>query len=275
MPRNDQTTRVLALVEDLGSCEDTTQVLRAATRRFAELFGAYAAFVVLVSDRAMERWHLLALRFPRQTGAAPTPERLSDVDALPSHDSLDALAEEHGVDVTGAVLGSPALLAFFREHEEAQFAVPRDGFSPVPPVAEEAVALMQGVPALANVATVNGALLAASWRRPEGGRGCVLVPYPGPMPDALWRLDLFALAVKLTTRLAFYPGYVNVVAQARDRDDSLRSAVTGDLLPAAEAVRAAAARLESGAPADPATRETLTQESERLVSGLRGLLGEG
>lgn len=254
---HDGSPQVLALIDDLGDAEDSKQVIAAATRRFGQMFGDWAVYALLLSDPAMERWRLLPVCNPEGPAWGGVA-----VEALPDHADIDAIAERVGTDATTIVQNSPQLRLFLA-HEQAAFAANHG----VDAVMAEVRALLP-----LDVHTI----LAASWKRPGGGRGCVFLGYTQSFL-AKDLLPLYALAVKVTIRLALYPGYVQRVAHLERISRSLRQNLVHDLkTPVAVIQGLAETLLLPGVGDDGALRrdllEQVCEQTERMLDDLRDVL---
>ena len=260
----DGSLQLLALFDDLGDCTDPRQVLAAATTRFDRIFGEYAVYAVLLSDPRRERWRLLPLRNPE----GPAWAGGVAVEDLPPDSDMDTLARSHGRDVTRLLREeSPRLHAFLSESEEDAFTA-SSGRTGDGPLMDEVRGLLSPLDART--------VLAASWKPPTGGRGCVLLGYA---QEFLARdlLGLFALAIKVTTRLSLYPDYVNLVARVETISQSLRRGIVHDLkTPVTVMSGYAQTLLMPGVGEDPTTRQqmltAISRQAERLLDDLNDLL---
>lgn len=255
LPNNE---KVLHLVHDLGDCTDSRGVLRAATERFADLFGDYAVFGFLMSDSHLEHWMVLPLQNPRRPvfGAV-------DPDELTEKTDSDSLAQIHGRDVT-AFLASNHKLRSVVEEPEIVFVASQDDD-------EELYADVQSILPV-PVPTV----LVGTWRRPSGGIGAILLGFTKQI-DAEPMMPLFKMAVKLTSRLAFYPAFSSFIEKLEKVSHSLRRNLVHDLKTPATVIQGYAETLmmpEVGE--DPALRQELLQgireQAERLLEDLRDIL---
>jgi signal transduction histidine kinase len=257
----DGSPQVLALIDDLADCTDTKQVLTAATTRFNQLFGDYALYGILLSDQGMEHWRLLPLR-----NSEGSVEGGVSVEELPPHTDIDAIAERLGSDVTALVRASPQLWAQLRKDQTVFYANCEDATRP----------LMEELRAMLPIEAAT--VMAASWTRPAvvGGRGCGLLCYTQSF-NAKDLLKLYALAVKATTRLAFFPDYMQLVARLETISHSLRRNIVHDLKTPVTVIKGfAKTLLIPSVSNNPHKREEMltgiVEQANRLVDDLNDIL---
>jgi signal transduction histidine kinase len=256
---SDGSPQVLALIDDLSDCADAKQVLIAATKRFNQLFGDYALYAVLLSDKDVEHWRLLPVRNPEGFNGGASAEE------LPPHADIDAIAQRLGSDVTAIVRASPLLLAQLREGETAFYANREDNTRP----------LMEELQALLPIEAQT--VMAAAGDRPVvGGRGCGLLCYTQSF-NAKDLLPLYALAVKVTARMAFFPDYVQLVARLENISQSLRRNIVHDLKTPVTVIKGCAGALLRPSVGDnPKLRQDaltmISEQAEWLLDDLNDIL---
>jgi signal transduction histidine kinase len=251
-----ESAQILAFIRELSECNDSREIACVATRGFATLFGDYAVYGLVLSDREMHEWRLLPFANPKN----PDLE-LVLASALPPETDLDALADEHGRNVSHAMEECVQL----REDMNGEdLGILVTSNSPLWPEIEGLLPYR-----LTSV-------MAASWRRPLGGRGALFLGYRDAKPDVA-QLQLFTLAVRLTARLSIYPGYAHLVARIEQVSHSLRRNIVHDLKTPVTVIRGYADTLLTPGMADDAElREEMlhgiAEQTERLLDDLKDIL---
>ena len=254
----ERTAEILDLVHDLGDCKDTREVFVASTSRFARLFGPYATYGHLVSDVNNLSWRVLCLKNPEM--AEGRGILASD---LASDTDVDVLSVDFGTDVSWTLRQCPLLSDRLLQIGETFAATTSE-----PQLLDECRALLQ-----ANVKTV----LISTWNRPIGGIGALFLAFDQDIPIDSKLMQSYWLAVKTTTRLSFYPGYVAYIARLQKTGESIRRNLVHDLKTPVTVIKGYAETLLSldGQGDEAVEREMLegiAEQTDRLLDDLKDLI---
>jgi len=249
--------KMLDLITDLGDCEDSRQILVAATRRFRQLFGDYNVFALLLEDTAAETWTILPLE-----SAYHDPWGGISHDDLPEATDIDELARRLGRNVTKRVVNDSLLNPTLLEHGEPFVAMDN--------VLATRLSGVTGSP--------SRSFMSAPWKRPNGqGGGWLMLGYEDtqPIPDAIQRL--FSTAVEVTGRMALYPTLIDFVNRTEKINQSIRRNIVHDLKTPLTVIRGYAETLEHPEiAADSEMRAELlsgiVESTDRLLTDLKDIL---
>jgi len=201
--------KMLDLITDLGDCEDSRQILVAATRRFRQLFGDYNLYGLLLHDVESDIWSAIALE-------NPYGEHWGGVvhDDLPAATDTDELARRLGRNVTHRLTHDPHLVEHLVEQSTAFVA--NDNVLAV------RLAGLFGSP--------SRTLLATSWKRPGNSvHGWLVLGYHEPVRIETDFLRLFVTAAEVTSRMAMYPFLIDFVNRTEKINVSIRRNIVHDL----------------------------------------------
>lgn len=251
-----------ALVDELAGSRDAREVLMAASRRFADMFGPWSVYTILMSSSDRQSWRVLAL-------GRPGSGILLSADALTPDTDIDALCAEYGTDVSDALTGGtlPRLQNALSASAPLFLA---DGESD--PLLGE---VRKALPPLSE----SQALLGAGWERPSGRRGFVLLGYERPFEpgEAERLLPRFAPCVRLVAQLSLYPGYSAHISRLEAAARSVRRNIVHDLKTPLTVIKGYVDLLQLPPVADnpEQRREMITaigEQAEEMMEDLRDLL---
>ena len=200
---------LLDLIEELSDCHDNMDVMRVACAHTVRPFPDYLFFGILLSDQSRQEWRFMPIENPKRPcdGCVPLAK-------LPSDEPIDPILQELGKDVSSLMQNGDEISALLVADAEPFWCGADDKM----------------LPALAEVTGLSPkTVLGASWERPRGGLGWMLLGFSEARPHSDSELRLFALMVRVTSRMAMYPELVHEVARTERLGASLRRNVVHDL----------------------------------------------
>lgn len=217
MPHRDKTTYdpseslLLQLVEHMGPCRDMRCVLVKSSRLFAGAFAPFDVFGVAISDAEQQRWRALPIENP--LGEHWGGLRLVD---LEQSQDMEGLADVSGRDLTLTASRLPDLDHLLNKQDGPIFLTRADDPELVDAFSE-------------NFGLRLACLAGSNWIRPLGGRGWLFL---GSREHKAWtqpQLKELHAAIRVTARMAVYPGMLQAVRKHEHLSQSLRRNLVHDL----------------------------------------------
>lgn len=244
------------MIEELSGCHDNREVIGVSTSYVRKEFPGFSFYGILLPDSELHHWHFIAIANPDVKDGQGV-----SLSALPTDEPIDPIMKELGQDVSLPLSHDKEIIQIFNGDPE-QF-------------------VLQPSPELETVKSTFGfeakTMLAASWLRPRGGMGWIVLGYRGQERIDDHRLRLFATMVRVTSRMAIFPEMVHEVARTERIGMSLRRNIVHDLKTPITVIRGyAQTMLVPGVVDDPATQRELLngiiEQSDRLLDDLKDIL---
>lgn len=254
-----QESLLLTLVEELGGCRDVACVYKKAADIFGRAFAPFEVYGVIASDPEEATWHALGMENPQ----GPSWGGLG-VHQLERESDTDALALKHGANISRDLIDHPSLAEVLKGPQ-----------GPVILRKEEDPDLLERLSAAFRLDLQSA--IGSSWLRPRGGRGWIFLGSRERRSYDQECMRLFHAAVRVTARMAWYPGLVMNVLRQEKLNQTLRRNIVHDLKTPLTVVEGAARTVRqdwSSLPDDIREEmlDCIIESSERLLLDLHDIL---
>ncbi len=247
------------LVEQLGTCPNVGSIYRTAAKIFSEVFAPFDVYGIIASDPTEIAWRALAIENPRAASWGGL-----GIHQLDSDSDTDSLALRHGRSLSQKMIEVPELNAVLRQ--DAPMVVLQRAEHPAT------------VKAFSECCGLEiESLIGVWWSRPRGGRGWMFLASREPRGfDEEFR-KLFLAAVKVSARMAWYPGLVQNVLKQEQMNHSMRRHIVHDLKTPMTVVKGCAQTILEHWDSMPDEVKiellgSVVENSERLLHDLKDLL---
>lgn len=250
---------LLLLVEELGGCRDVACIYRKCAKIFGEAFHPFDVYGVIASDSEERHWRSIPLENPKM----PSWGGLA-VHQLEKESDTDTLAVKHGFDISLQVL------------EDQLFSEAlRSGHGPFE-VQREASEDLANQLSFAFKVPVHSAL-GAGWTRPRGGRGWMFIVCREKRAFSEEVKTLFFAAVRVASRMAWYPGLIQGMLKQETLNKQLRRNIVHDLKNPLTVIKGSTETLlDHWGALDEATQKeclhTVLENTQRMLLDLQDLL---
>lgn len=247
------------LVEQLGACPDVGSIYRTAAKIFSEVFAPFDVYGIIASDPAEVSWRAMPIENPKgdSWGGLAIHQLESDADT-------DALTLRHGRSLSHKMIEVPELDSVLRQ--QGALAILQKSEQP------------EVVHAFSECCGIEiESLIGCWWSRPRGGRGWMFLASRQPRDYSEEFQKLFQAAVKVSARMAWYPGLVQNILRQERLNHSMRRHIVHDLKTPMTVVKGCAQTiLEHWESMNDEVKiellGSIVENSERLLHDLKDLL---
>lgn len=247
------------LVERLGACPNVGSIYRTAAKIFSEVFAPFDVYGIIATDPTEVSWRAMAIENPRAASWGGL-----GIHQLDSESDTDSLVLKHGRSLSQKMIQFPELNEVLRQ--KAPLVVLQKSEAPV------------AVTAFSECCGLDiQSLIGVWWSRPRGGRGWMFLACREPREFDEEFCRLFHSAVKVSARMAWYPGLVQNVLKQEQVNHMMRRHIVHDLKTPLTVVKGCAQTILEhwDSMSDEVKIELLgsvVENSERLLHDLKDLL---